>query len=139
MDHGGFICNDTYAEQPAARVRQLSAPIAASLPRREPVVTLRAEPISAGFSSRFSPWRSPVMSSPAHHTVQPRNAVRPSARSPRASFDPARNPRTPEPWVMAQLDGSTSHRKRHRRQERVQPRQAATNTAQSGSGVPRPS
>jgi hypothetical protein len=28
----------------------------------------------------------------------------------RASFDLARNPRTPEPWVMAQLDGSTSHR-----------------------------
>ena len=43
----------------------------------------------------------------------------------RASFDLARNPRTPEPWVLAQLDGSSSHRKHHRSQERVQPRQAA--------------
>ncbi len=139
MVRGGFICRDTCAKQPAVRVRQPSAPIAASLPRRQPVVTLRAGPISAGFSSRYSPWRNPVMSSLAHHTIQPRNAVRPSARSRRASFDPARNPRTPEPWVMAQLDGLTSHRKRHRSQCRVPRRQAAKQTARTGSGVPRPS
>ena len=95
MDRDGFICRDTCARQPAVRVRQLSAPIAASLPRREPVVTLRAEPIAAGFSSPFSPWRDPVMSSLAHHTVQPRNTVRPSARSPTGVVCPRAQPAHP--------------------------------------------
>ena len=103
MDRGGFVRRDTCAKQPAVRVRQPSAPIAASLPRRQPVVTPRAKPVSAGFSSRFSAWRNPVMRSLAHHIVQPRNAVCPSARSRRASSDLARDPRTPEPWV----NGST--------------------------------
>lgn len=57
----------------------------------------------------------------------------------RASFDLARNPRTPEPWVMAHLEGSTSNRKRPRCQCHVLGRQAAKTTAQNGSGVPGPS
>jgi len=57
----------------------------------------------------------------------------------RASFDLALNPRTPEPWVMARLEGSNSNRKRPRRQCHVSGRQAAKTTTQTGvvSRVPR--
>ena len=57
----------------------------------------------------------------------------------RESFDLARNPRTPEPRVMAHLEGSTSNRKRPRCQCHVSSRQAARITAQTGvvSRVPR--
>jgi hypothetical protein len=46
-----------------------------------PVVTLRTEQATARVSSRICQCRNQVMGSLAHHTVQPRNAVRPSARS----------------------------------------------------------
>lgn len=57
----------------------------------------------------------------------------------RASFDLTRNPRTPEPWVMAHLEGSASNRKRPRCQCHVSGRQAAKKRHKTGvvSRVPR--
>jgi len=80
------------------------------------------------------------MSSLAHHTVQPRNAARPPARSLTGVVDPARNPRTPEPWV----NGSTRWID-FPQEAPSTPRAGAAaasskwNSAHNGSGVPCPS
>jgi len=59
--------------------------------------------------------------------VQPRNAVRPSARSQTGVVSSRAQPAHPRARTMAQFAGSPSHRRHHRSQRHVSGRQAANN------------
>jgi hypothetical protein len=60
----------------------------------------------------------------------------------RAAFDLSRSPRTPEPWVMAHLEGSTSHREREIPVRSVEQRRVLDEAKQSavrGGVIPKAS
>jgi hypothetical protein len=81
----------------------ISAPIASSLQRRQPVVTTRTMPQP---SSSYGGWRKlrpQVTGSLTRRHPRPRNAARPYARSPRAQCNAAPKRRPSEPWVNGSL------------------------------------
>ena len=115
------------------RRKAVAAPIASSLPRRQPVVTARGMHQPTRTYRRLAQVTSASDGLPNPSSTWAAQYGPPHTRSPRAPSTPiAPTRRSPSPGSMARLDVSTSRRKRHRRQCRVPRRQAAKKRHKTG-------
>jgi hypothetical protein len=120
--------------------RERPAPAARRHYGRQPVVTTRTMPqptTSYGSLAQVMPPRDGLPWPVLPRIRATRSALSPVPRG-HLSHDRADQALPSSRGSTARPDESTSRRKRHRRQERVQPWQATGSSARIGSGVPRP-